>query len=87
MNKPALMIEVKWSDSDRSPNFSFFGKHFDEVRKIQVVKELRQGKNLSGRHTNPNSSKLVIGSQSCLKSRKRKAHYWINRHPTEEQWN
>ncbi|MBU1398460.1 MAG: DUF4143 domain-containing protein, partial [Proteobacteria bacterium] len=42
--QPALMIEVKWSDSDRSPNFSFFGKHFNEVRKIQIVKELDREK-------------------------------------------
>jgi len=42
--QPGLMIEVKWSDSDRSPNFSFFGKHFNEVSKIQVVKELDREK-------------------------------------------
>lgn len=43
-DQAALMIEVKWSDSDRSPNFSFFGKHFKKVRKIQVVKELDREK-------------------------------------------
>lgn len=43
-DQAALMIEVKWSDSDRSPNFSFFGKNFKEVRKIQVVKELDREK-------------------------------------------
>ncbi|MBI5606110.1 MAG: ATP-binding protein [Deltaproteobacteria bacterium] len=42
--QPALMIEVKWSDSNRSPNFSFFGKHFNAVRKIQLVKELNREK-------------------------------------------
>jgi uncharacterized protein len=38
--QPSLMLEVKWSDSDRTPNFSLFGKHFNPVRQIQVVKEL-----------------------------------------------
>jgi hypothetical protein len=43
-DQPVLMIEVKWRDSDRSRNFNFFGKHFDKLRKIQVVKELDREK-------------------------------------------
>jgi uncharacterized protein len=43
-DQAALMIEVKWSDSERSPSFSFFGKHFSEARKIQIVKELDREK-------------------------------------------
>jgi uncharacterized protein len=38
------MIKVKWSDSERSPHFSFFGKHFGEVRMIQIVRELDREK-------------------------------------------
>ena len=41
---PALMIEVKWSDGERSPNFSFFGKNIKGVKKIQIVKELKREK-------------------------------------------
>ncbi len=42
--KPAFMIEVKWSDEERSPNFAFFKKFLGEVKKIQLVKELRREK-------------------------------------------
>lgn len=42
--RPALMLEVKWSDGDRSPNFSFFGKYLAGTRKIQIVKELEREK-------------------------------------------
>jgi uncharacterized protein len=42
--KPALMLEVKWSDAERSPNFSFFEKYFAGTKKIQVVKELKREK-------------------------------------------
>jgi predicted AAA+ superfamily ATPase len=42
--RPALMIEVKWSDSNRSPNFSLFEKYVNRVRKVQVVKELTREK-------------------------------------------
>ncbi|MBN1363338.1 MAG: ATP-binding protein [Syntrophaceae bacterium] len=41
---PALMIEVKWSDGERSPNFSFFEKNIKRVKKIQIVKELKREK-------------------------------------------
>ncbi|MBN1664461.1 MAG: ATP-binding protein [Deltaproteobacteria bacterium] len=43
-DKPALMIEVKWSDEERSPNFSFFEKYLAGVKKIQLVKELKREK-------------------------------------------
>ena len=42
--KPALMLEVKWSDTERSPNFSFFEKYFTSAKKIQIVKELKREK-------------------------------------------
>jgi hypothetical protein len=42
--KPALMLEVKWSDAGRSPNFSFFEKYLAGTKKIQVVKELKREK-------------------------------------------
>jgi predicted AAA+ superfamily ATPase len=42
--KPALMLEVKWSDAERSPNFSFFEKYIAGTRKIQIVKELKREK-------------------------------------------
>ncbi|MCK7509640.1 MAG: hypothetical protein MZV70_40085 [Desulfobacterales bacterium] len=38
------MIEVKWSDAERSPNFSFFEKYLAGVNKIQVVKDLNREK-------------------------------------------
>jgi uncharacterized protein len=41
---PALMIEVKWSDAERSPNFSFFEKYLAGVNKIQIVKDLKREK-------------------------------------------
>jgi uncharacterized protein len=42
--KPLLMIEVKWSDAERSPNFSFFEKYLAGIKKIQIVKELKREK-------------------------------------------
>jgi predicted AAA+ superfamily ATPase len=42
--KPTLMIEVKWSDAERSPNFSFFEKYLAGVNKIQIVKDLNREK-------------------------------------------
>jgi len=42
--KPSLMIEVKWSDAERSPNFSFFEKYLAGIKKIQIVKELKREK-------------------------------------------
>lgn len=43
-DKPALMIEVKWNDEERSPNFSLFEKYFTGAKKIQLVKELKKEK-------------------------------------------
>lgn len=42
--KPALMLEVKWSDAERSSNFSFFEKYLAGTKKIQIVKELKREK-------------------------------------------
>ena len=44
----ALMIEVKWSDENVSPNFKIFQKYFPEVQKIQLVKELKREKTFPG---------------------------------------
>ena len=38
------MIEVKWSDAERSPNFSFFENYLGRTKKIQIVKELNREK-------------------------------------------
>jgi predicted AAA+ superfamily ATPase len=50
--EPALMIEVKWSDNEPSPNFSFFEKNTNRVKKIQIVKELSREK------TYPNGTEI-----------------------------
>lgn len=42
--RPALMIEVKWSDAERSPNFSLFEKYLAGAKKVQIVKELKKEK-------------------------------------------
>jgi hypothetical protein len=42
--QPSLMIEVKWRDEKLTPNFAIFNKHFDNIKKIQLVKELKRGK-------------------------------------------
>ena len=38
------MIEVKWADENRSSNFTFFNKYFNQVKKIQLVNELKREK-------------------------------------------
>ena len=43
-DKPALMIEVKSSDPERSPNFSLFEKYLPGAKKVQIVKELKREK-------------------------------------------
>lgn len=42
--KPAMMIEVKWSDEVKSANFGFFEKFLGGIKKIQLVKELKREK-------------------------------------------
>jgi len=42
--RPALMIEVKWSDEERSSNFSSFEKYLAGAKKVQIVKELKREK-------------------------------------------
>lgn len=44
---PTHMIEVKWADSEKSHSFSLLGKHFAEMKKIQIVKELQREKTYS----------------------------------------
>lgn len=41
---PFLMVEVKWSDSHPSSNFSIFNKYFAKVKKIQIVGKLAREK-------------------------------------------
>lgn len=43
-DKPSLMIEVKWSDAERSSSFSLFEKYLTGAKKIQIVKELKREK-------------------------------------------
>jgi hypothetical protein len=43
-DKPSLIIEVKWSDAERSSNFSFFEKYLAGAKKIQIVKEINREK-------------------------------------------
>jgi uncharacterized protein len=43
-DQPSLMIEVKWSDSERSPNLSFFEKFLTGTQQLQIVKELKREK-------------------------------------------
>lgn len=38
------MIEVEWSDAERSANFSVFEKYLAGAKKIQIVKELKREK-------------------------------------------
>jgi len=42
--KPVCMIEAKWSDSEKSANFSFFEKYIKVIKKVQIVKELQREK-------------------------------------------
>ena len=41
---PELLVEVKLSDENISPNFNIFQKYFPEVKMIQVVKNLKREK-------------------------------------------
>jgi uncharacterized protein len=43
-SKPVCMIEVKLSDDAFSKNFSVFERHLGNIRKIQLVKELKREK-------------------------------------------
>lgn len=36
----SLMLEVKLSDQDVSPNFKLFSSHFPKTRKVQLVQNL-----------------------------------------------
>ena len=42
------MIEVKWPNDALSKNFSAFDKHIKNIKKVQLVKELKKEKNVSG---------------------------------------
>jgi hypothetical protein len=58
--KPHLMIEVKESDANESPNLSSFRKYFNGVPQLQLVKNLQKGhKTKSGVHVQPLSQWLA----------------------------
>jgi predicted AAA+ superfamily ATPase len=40
--KPHTLLEVKWSDANVAPAFTRFSKHFPNVRKVQLVRELKR---------------------------------------------
>ena len=40
----ALMVEVKWSEENLSPNFKVFMKYFSDAGMVQIVKELNREK-------------------------------------------
>ncbi len=42
--RPFMMVEVKWADSNPSRNFSVFGNSFPGIKKVQIVKELDREK-------------------------------------------
>ncbi|MBW1814632.1 MAG: ATP-binding protein [Deltaproteobacteria bacterium] len=39
-----LLLEVKWSDENVSPNFNVFQKYFSKAKMVQIVKELSREK-------------------------------------------
>ncbi len=43
-NTPSLLIEVKWNDSNLSPNFETFKKFFPNIKMVQVSKILNREK-------------------------------------------
>lgn len=53
-DSPALMVEVKLSDENLSPNFHFFKKYFQNAKMVQVVKELKREK------TFPNGAEIRL---------------------------
>ncbi|MFA5906736.1 MAG: ATP-binding protein [Desulfobacula sp.] len=56
-NAPSLLVEVKWKDSNLSPNFETFGKFFPGIKMIQVSKILDREK------TYPNGAELRTASK------------------------
>lgn len=46
-NKAYNLIEVKWADDNPSKHFAYFETFFPEVKKIQLVKEIRREKTYS----------------------------------------
>jgi len=52
--QPVQMIEVKWSDENRSSNFAVFDKYMEKTKKTQLVKELKREK------TYPDGSEIRV---------------------------
>jgi len=42
--KPQIMLEVKWASEELSPNFNFYQKLWPQIKKVQLVKELKREK-------------------------------------------
>ncbi|WP_320044638.1 ATP-binding protein [uncultured Desulfobacter sp.] len=55
-NIPSLLVEVKWSDNNLSPNFDLFKKFFPQIKMIQVSKKLNREK------TFPNGAEIRLAS-------------------------
>ena len=47
-DQPVQMIEVKWQDNTLSKNFSAFDKYIKNIKKTQLVKELKREKTYPG---------------------------------------
>ncbi len=60
-DKPMAMIETKWSQETLSSNFKVFSKYFKNIKKIQLVKNLRKEK------TYPDSSEVRKASKWLVK--------------------
>jgi hypothetical protein len=39
-----IQEDLKWRDEKRTPNFAIFNKHYANIKKIQLVKELKREK-------------------------------------------
>jgi len=61
-DSPLLMVEVKWSGEERSPNFVFFDKYLVGTGKVQIAKELKRDMTI-GRGT---ETILVVEDEAAL---------------------
>lgn len=57
---PSLLLEVKWNDSNLSPNFKTFKKLFPEIKMVQISKKLNREK------TFPNGAEIRLASRWLL---------------------
>jgi len=59
-DKPWHMIEVKWGDGARSPDFVFFQKYVAETKKNSDCQGALPGKDMARRHRNTKGAKLAV---------------------------